>query len=103
MASALELAKAERIGQMPDEAPSHRINQILAAKDFNEAELFALAGTHPVLVQHFTDGELKLATDYLLSLDGAELQDAHRWNTDSNDEVAFRQREEDSGGAVGLP
>ena len=73
MASALELAKAERIGQMPDEAPSHRINQILAAKDFNEAELFALAGTHPVLVQHFTDGELKLATDYLLSLDGAEL------------------------------
>ena len=73
MASALEMAKAERIGQMPDEAPSHRINQILAAKDFNEAELFALAGTHPVLVQHFTEGELKLATDYLLSLDGAEL------------------------------
>ena len=73
MATALEMAKAERIAQMPDEAPSHRINQILAVKDFNEAELFALAGTHPVLVEHFTDGELKLATDYLLSLDGAEL------------------------------
>ena len=42
-------------------------------KDFNEAALFALAGTHPVLVEHFTDGELKLATDYLFSLDGAEL------------------------------
>ena len=66
------MAKAERIAQMPDEAPSHRINQILASRT-SIAELFALAGTHPVLVEHFTDGELKLATDYLLSLDGAEL------------------------------
>ena len=73
MANAIEQARAQRIGQMPDEAPPHRINQVLASKAFNTAELFALAGTHPVIAQHFIPGELKLATDYLLSLDGAEL------------------------------
>jgi len=71
--NAVEQARALRIGQMPDEAPSHRINQLLAAKNFNEAELFALAGTHPVLVEHFIEGEAKMAADYLFALDGAEL------------------------------
>jgi len=58
---------------MPDEAPSHRINQVLAIRSFNTAELFALSSTHPVIAQHLIPGELKLATDYLFSLAGAEL------------------------------
>jgi hypothetical protein len=73
MPTPIEEARAQRVGQMPDEAPSHRINQLLAAKDFNTAELFALSSTHPVIAQHRIPGELKLASDYLFSLDGAEL------------------------------
>jgi hypothetical protein len=72
-ASALEAARAQRVTAMPDETPSDRINQLLAARDFNEAELFALAGNHPGIVEHLIPGDLRLATEYLFSLDGAEL------------------------------
>ncbi len=73
MPNPIELARAQRVGQMPDEAPSHRINQLLAAKAFNTEELFALSSALPVIAQHFIPGKLNLATNYLFSLDGAEL------------------------------
>ena len=69
----VEQARADRVVRMSDVAPSDRINQLLAAREFNDAELFALAATHPVLVQHFIPGDLRLALDYLFSLTGAEL------------------------------
>ena len=71
--SDFERARAERVMNMPDVAPSDRINQLLAARDFSQPELFALAATHPVIVEHFIPGDLNLATNYLFSLDGAEL------------------------------
>ena len=73
VATAIEAARAQRVSAMPDESPSDRINQLLAARNFNEAELFTLAGTHPGIVEHLVHDELRLATDYLYSLDGAEL------------------------------
>jgi len=73
VANALEAARAQRISAMPDESPADRINQVLAARNFNEAELFALAGTNPGIVEHLVAKDLRLATDYLFSLDGAEL------------------------------
>jgi len=72
-ANDIERAKAERVMNMADVAPSDRINQLLAARDFNDAELFALASTHPILVEHFIPGDLNLALQYLFSLAGAEL------------------------------
>jgi len=69
----VEQARADRVVSMSDVAPSDRINQLLAAREFNDAELFALAATHPVLVQHFIPGDLRLALNYLFSLTGAEL------------------------------
>ena len=69
----VEQARADRVVSMSDVAPSDRINQLLAAREFNDTELFALAATHPVLVQHFIPGDLRLALDYLFSLTGAEL------------------------------
>jgi hypothetical protein len=78
MATELERARAERVMNMPDVAPSDRINQLLASRGFNEAELFALAATHPVIVEHFSPGDLNLAANYLFSLAGAEL---HRMRT----------------------
>jgi hypothetical protein len=73
VASTLEEARAQRVTAMPDESPADRINQLLSARDFNEAELFVLAGNHPGIVEHLIPGDLRLATDYLFSLDGAEL------------------------------
>ena len=73
MANSLETARAERVGAMPDDSPADRMNQLLAARNFNEAELFVLAGSHPGIVEHFVREDLKLATGYILSLDGAEL------------------------------
>jgi hypothetical protein len=73
VANQMERARAERVVSMPDVAPSDRINQLLAARDFNDAELFALAATHPVIVEHFTPGDLALGANYLFSLPGAEL------------------------------
>jgi len=73
VASALEEARAQRVTAMADVSPADRINQLLASRDFNEAELFTLAGNHPGIVEHLIPGDLRLATDYLFSLDGAEL------------------------------
>ncbi len=78
VATELERARADRVMNMPDVAPSDRINQLLATRGFNDAELFALAATHPVIVEHFTPGDLNLGTNYLFSLAGAEL---HRMRT----------------------
>lgn len=78
MPSEVERAKAERVMAMDDVAPADRINQLLAAREFTDAELFALASTHPILVEHFIPGDLQLALQYLFSLTGAEL---HRMRT----------------------
>ena len=72
-ANAIETARAQRVSAMPDESPADRINQLLAARDFNDAELFTLATTHPGIVEHLVHDDLRLATEYLYSLDGAEL------------------------------
>jgi len=73
VANEMERARAQRVMNMPDVAPSDRINQLLAARNFNEAELFSLAATHPVIVEHFAPGDLQLGATYLFSLAGAEL------------------------------
>ena len=72
-ANALEQARADRVASMPDESPAERINQLLAARDFNDAEMFALAATHPGIVEHLVDDDLRLATNYLFAMVGAEL------------------------------
>ncbi|MGB0639957.1 MAG: hypothetical protein ACPGTU_11525 [Myxococcota bacterium] len=73
VASALEQARADRVASMPDESPADRINQLLAARDFSDAEMFVLAATHPGIVEHLIDDDLRLATDYLFAMGGAEL------------------------------
>lgn len=73
VASSLETARAQRVIAMPDESPADRMNQLLAARDFNEAELFVLAANHPGIVEHLIPGDLRLASNYVFSLDGAEL------------------------------
>jgi hypothetical protein len=72
-ASPLEQARANRVASMPDESPADRINQLLAARDFSDAEMFALAATHPGIVEHLVDDDLRIATNYLFAMGGAEL------------------------------
>lgn len=73
MATEAEQMRVDRVTNLPDVAPSDRINLLLASRDFNDAELFALASTHPIIVEHFIPGDLQLAKNYLFSLAGAEL------------------------------
>jgi len=69
----MELARATRVAEMSDETPSHRINQILASRDFTDAELFVLAVTSPGVVEQQIDPIYRLGVNYLFSLVGAEL------------------------------
>ncbi len=71
--SEIETARAKRVSEMSDETPSHRINQMLASRNFNDRELFVLATTSPGIVEQLKDPVYKLGVDYLFSLVGAEL------------------------------
>jgi hypothetical protein len=69
----LETARAKRVAEMPDTTPSHRINQMLAARNFNDAELFVLASTSPGVVEQLVSPAYRVGVNYLFSLVGAEL------------------------------
>lgn len=74
-------ARAERIRAMPDTDPVARINQVLAARDLDDAALFALAGTHPGLVEQIVSDEYDLAIAYLSLLPAPELHRIRRGET----------------------
>jgi hypothetical protein len=72
-ATEMEHARAKRVADMSDVTASHRINQLLSAREFNDAELFVLATTSPGVVEQLLDPTYRLGVNYLYSLVGAEL------------------------------
>ena len=66
-------ARADRISAMPDGDPVSRINQLLAAKDLDDGALFALATTHPGLVEQLVTDKYRVGVDYLGTLPAPEL------------------------------
>jgi len=77
----VEEARARLVAEMPDETPSGRINQLLAARNLNRAERFALAATQPGIVEQLLDPRYQLATNYLFSLRGVELHQIREGRT----------------------
>ena len=74
-------ASAALIRAMPDGDPVGRINQLLAARDLSPGALFALASTHPGLVEQLTTPRLRMAIDYLAVLPSGDLNRVRRGET----------------------
>jgi hypothetical protein len=78
---AVATAQANKIATMDEVEPIGRINQLLAARALSDAALFALAGTHPGLVEQLTSAEYRSAVDYIASLPAPELGRVRRGET----------------------
>ena len=74
-------AQADRIAAMPDGDPVSRMQMLLAARDLDDAALFALATTHPGLVEQLTASSLRPAVDYIASLPPPELHRVRQGET----------------------
>jgi hypothetical protein len=70
---AAAMASAGSISAMADTDPTSRMLMLLAARDFSEPALFALAATHPGLVEQIIDEEYRVAIDYIAQLPPGEL------------------------------
>lgn len=67
-------AQAAQIASMTDTDPVGRVHMVLEAAKLDEPSLFALAETHPGIVEHLTDPHLKVTVDYLRTLPATELR-----------------------------
>lgn len=65
--------EAERVRMMSDTDPTSRMLMLLAAREFDDAALFALAGSHPGLVEQLVSSEYQSAVDYIAQLPPGEL------------------------------
>lgn len=66
-------AQAGQISRMSDGDPVSRMLMLLAARDLSDAALFALASTHPGIVEQLTTSTYRPAIDYIASLPPPEL------------------------------
>ncbi|MEC7949421.1 MAG: hypothetical protein VX265_17770 [Myxococcota bacterium] len=74
-------AAAARVSSLADTDPVARLNMVLEAAKLDEASLFALAGTHPSIVEHLTDPHIKATVDYIRALPATELHKLRRGET----------------------
>lgn len=65
--------EAQQVSAMADSDPTSRMLMLLAAQQFSDGALFALAGTHPGLVEQLTDDRYRVAIDYIARLPPGEL------------------------------
>ncbi|MDP6933529.1 MAG: hypothetical protein QGG40_11465 [Myxococcota bacterium] len=63
--SPMDQAQAQRIAFMSGSDPVSRFNQLLVARDLSEGALFALASTHPGLVEQVLSPRFELVLEYL--------------------------------------
>jgi len=74
-------ARAAGVAMMSDTDPVGRLNMLLAAKDLDDAALFALAGTHPGIVEQLTTPKYRQAVEYVALLPAGDLNRARRGET----------------------
>jgi len=72
---------AAEVARQGDATPVARLNLILAARTLSPAAQFALAGTHPGIVEHLIDPQLGLAVALIAALPAPELHRARRGET----------------------
>jgi len=65
--------QASLIARMSDADPAARVNQLLAARDFDRDSLFALAMTHPGISEQLVSTEYRPAVNYISALPAPEL------------------------------
>lgn len=74
-------ANADRILAMPSADPSGRINQVLAARELDDASLFALATRAPGLVEQLKVEPYTFVMDYFAAVPAPELHRMRRGET----------------------
>ncbi len=74
-------ARADRVIAIGDTDPVSRLNMVLAALELDEGALFALAGTHPGIVEQVVNPYYRQAVDYIASLPAPELGRIRRGET----------------------
>ena len=74
-------SEANWLARMPDGDPVSRMRMLLEARDLSDAALFALAATHPGLVEQLTSSTYRTAIDYIASLPPPELHRVRQGET----------------------
>ncbi len=74
-------SQAAQISRMSDGDPVSRMQMLLAARELSDAALFALAATHPGLVEQLTNSTYRTAIDYISSLPPPELHRVRQGET----------------------
>lgn len=90
-------AAAGRVAAMPDTDPVARLNMVLEAAKLDDAALFALANTHPSIVEHLTDPHIKATVDYIRALPATELHKLRRGETVIRDFKHLKAAEQKKG------
>jgi hypothetical protein len=93
VADAAARAAASRVASMPDTDPVARLNMVLEASKLDDPALFALANSHPSIVEHLTDPHIKATVDYIRSLPATELHKLRRGETVIRDFKHLRSTE----------
>ena len=78
---AIAESQAMAIAYMPDSDPSLRMGQLMAAKDLSDAALFALASSHPGLVEQLVSDEYQHALAYLHAMPAPDVHRLRRGET----------------------
>ena len=73
--------EAARVAQMSDADPTSRLLILLEGRKLSEAALFALAGTHPGIVEQLVEPQYRDAVDYIAQLPPSELHRARQGAT----------------------
>ncbi|MFT5684584.1 MAG: hypothetical protein ACI8RZ_005525 [Myxococcota bacterium] len=74
-------SQASQIRGMSDGDPVSRMRMLLASRELSDAALFALAATHPGLVEQLTGSTYRTAIDYIGSLPPPELHRVRQGET----------------------
>jgi hypothetical protein len=75
------LSQAERVASLTDTDPVGRMGMVLEARKLNDAALFALAGSHPGIVEQVVAEPWKMALDYIDILPAPDLHRIRRGET----------------------
>ncbi len=92
---------AERIAAMPDGDPASRLQMVLDARKLSQGALFALAETHPGVVEQVMVARYKRALDWLDAIPPTELHRIRRGEQVIRTRDLWRSKEETQAVALG--
>ena len=87
--------QASMVASLPDGSPEERLAQLLEAVELSSNALFALAASHPGVVEQVTSEKYRLALNYILSLPAADVHRLRRGETVIRTDEVLQRHEKD--------